>query len=153
MLWNSCLSLFFSKALWIQESSPQNILVLSIWNSKDSPGVESFAHSNVCCCWRYCCWLETLLLPSCNSLQMTKNRLHNQTLKLLPQYPFHSSLKRLTERNLPVLLCIPSLPKCAVVSKASPVLLNFSVSVIILKSHKEGKWLVNLLILSVPPTG
>lgn len=48
---------------------------------------------------------------------------------------------------------MPSLPKCAVVSKTSPVLLSFSVSVMILKSHKEGKWLGNLLILSSsPPT-
>lgn len=46
---------------------------------------------------------------------------------------------------------MPSLPKCAVVSKTSPVLLSFSVSVMILKSHKEGKWLGNLLILSSSP--
>lgn len=49
-------------------------------------------------------------------------------------------------------MCIPSLPKGAVVWKTRPVLLNVSVSVTILKSHKEGKWLVNLLILSTPPT-
>ena len=89
---------------------------------------------------------------SFHSPQIAKDYLHDQTLKCLPQYPFHSRTG-LKERNLPIRLCIPSLPKCTVVSKTSPVLLNFSVSVIISKSHKEGKWLVNLLILSVPPTG
>lgn len=129
-----------------------------MWNDEDSPRVDCFPPSNgpvVGAMAAECktCTPRLTAGLSFHSLQITEDSLHSQTLASPPQYPFQVSLKKPKESNLPILLCIPSLPKCAVVSKTSPVLLNFSASVIILKSHREGKWLVNLLILSVPPSG